>query len=161
MHHLFSIHSSVDEHLVCFHVLDIVNSAAMNTEVYADRLLFLNIDHLCLYDDYTSPTPWHEVNSKDMLCPIKLSRSNIANSWAEMWIVSHFPNFSFSLVPWDQYIPDGGFVFRLTLGCKRYRILSQYGQEGNKSTFAVSSHWNLFFFNHYYCYGAIESKQND
>ena len=35
MYHNFFIHSSVNEHIVCFHVLTIVNSAGMNTGVHA------------------------------------------------------------------------------------------------------------------------------
>ena len=34
MHHNFFIHSSVDEHLGCFHVRDTVNSAVMNNGIH-------------------------------------------------------------------------------------------------------------------------------
>ena len=47
MYHCFFIHSSVDGHLCCFHVLTIVNSAAMNIGVYVSFSILVSLSFPC------------------------------------------------------------------------------------------------------------------
>ena len=46
MYHNFFIHSSVDGHLSCFHVLAIVNSAAMNNGIHVSFSILVSSGYM-------------------------------------------------------------------------------------------------------------------
>ena len=46
MYHSFIIHSSVDGHVGCFHVLAIVNSAVMNNGIYVSLSILVSSGYM-------------------------------------------------------------------------------------------------------------------
>ena len=46
MNHNFFIHSSVDGHLGCFHVLAIINSAAVNNEIHVSFSILVSSGYM-------------------------------------------------------------------------------------------------------------------
>ena len=57
MYHNFLIHASVDEHLGCFHVLAIVNGAAMNNGIHISFSILVSSGYAS-YFEKTFETHW-------------------------------------------------------------------------------------------------------
>ena len=72
MYHSFLIHSSADRHLGCFHVLAIINSAAIHTSQ--------NGCDLKVYKQYMLERMWRKGNPLTLLVGMQTSTATMENS---------------------------------------------------------------------------------
>ena len=72
VYHICFIHSSVDGHLCCFHVLATVNSAAVNLGVYVSFQIMVNVTNNETSRLYVAPDMKHqEQDNIHVLSPAK------------------------------------------------------------------------------------------